>query len=38
VVNFPGESQWLGRMVDVTIERAGAYGVWGRPAIAAVTR
>lgn len=32
VVNFPGRSEWLGRIVPVTIERAGAFGVWGRPA------
>jgi tRNA-2-methylthio-N6-dimethylallyladenosine synthase len=32
VVNLPGDPSWLGRFVDVTIERAGAFGVWGRPA------
>jgi tRNA-2-methylthio-N6-dimethylallyladenosine synthase len=32
VVNFPGDSAWLGRLVDVTIERTGAFGIWGRPA------
>jgi tRNA-2-methylthio-N6-dimethylallyladenosine synthase len=31
VVNFPGSSEWLGSFVQVTIERAGAFGVWGRP-------
>lgn len=31
VVNFPGTPDWLGHHVKVTIERAGAYGVWGRP-------
>ncbi len=35
VVNFPGDADWLGRFVHVTIERAGAYGVWGRPVEAA---
>ena len=35
VVNFPGDPDWLGRFVHVTIERAGAFGVWGRPAEAA---
>ena len=39
VVNLPGDASWLGHFVDVTIERAGAYGVWGQPAAtpAAVT-
>ena len=31
VVNLPGEPEWLGQFVPVTIERAGAFGVWGRP-------
>ena len=31
VVNFPGDASWLGSTIDVTIERAGAFGVWGRP-------
>ncbi len=31
VVNFPGDAAWLGSFVDITIERAGAFGVWGRP-------
>jgi tRNA-2-methylthio-N6-dimethylallyladenosine synthase len=34
VVNLPGDPAWLGRFVDVTIERAGAFGVWGQPAAA----
>jgi tRNA-2-methylthio-N6-dimethylallyladenosine synthase len=32
VVNLPGDPAWLGHFVDVTIERAGAFGVWGQPA------
>jgi tRNA-2-methylthio-N6-dimethylallyladenosine synthase len=32
VVNFPGDPSWLGTFVDVTIERAGAFGVWGQVA------
>ncbi len=31
VVNFPGPPEWLGRMVDVTIRRAGPNSVWGEP-------
>lgn len=31
VVNFPGDASWMGELVDVTIERTGAFGVWGRP-------
>ncbi len=34
VVNLPGDPSWLGQMSPVTIERAGAFGVWGRPAAA----
>lgn len=34
VVNFPGDAAWVGSMVDVTVERAGAFGVWGRPVAA----
>ncbi len=30
VVNFPGEPAWLGRLLDVTIERTGPNSVWGR--------
>jgi tRNA-2-methylthio-N6-dimethylallyladenosine synthase len=29
VVNFPGPPDWLGRLVDVTIRRAGPNSVWG---------
>jgi tRNA-2-methylthio-N6-dimethylallyladenosine synthase len=29
VVNFPGPPDWLGRMIDVTIKRAGPNSVWG---------
>jgi tRNA-2-methylthio-N6-dimethylallyladenosine synthase len=32
VVNFPGPPEWLGRLVDVTIKRAGPNSVWGEPA------
>ena len=32
VVNFPGPPEWLGRLVDVTIRRAGPNSVWGEPA------
>ena len=32
VVNFPGEPEWLGRLLDVTIERTGPNSVWGRVA------
>ncbi len=35
VVNFPGDAAWLGTVVPVTIERAGAFGVWGRPSTGA---
>ena len=30
VVNFPGPPDWLGRLVDVRIERAGPNSVWGQ--------
>ena len=30
VVNFPGPPEWLGKMVDVTIERTGPNSVWGQ--------
>ncbi len=30
VVNLPGPAEWIGRMVTVQIERAGAHSVWGR--------
>lgn len=36
VVNLPGEPEWLGRIVPVRIERAGAFGVWGQPVAAPV--
>ena len=32
VVNFPGASDWIGRFVDVTIERTGPNSVWGSAA------
>ena len=32
VVNFPGPPEWLGRLVDVTIRRAGPNSVWGEAA------
>jgi tRNA-2-methylthio-N6-dimethylallyladenosine synthase len=32
VVNLPGPPEWLGRLVDVTIRRAGPNSVWGEPA------
>ncbi len=38
VVNFPGDESWLGTVVPVIIERAGAYGVWGRPSAATVRK
>ena len=31
VVNFPGPPDWLGRLVDVVIHRAGPNSVWGEP-------
>jgi tRNA-2-methylthio-N6-dimethylallyladenosine synthase len=31
VVNFPGPPEWLGRLIDVTIKRAGPNSVWGEP-------
>ena len=30
VVNFPGPPEWLGRLVDVRIERTGPNSVWGQ--------
>jgi tRNA-2-methylthio-N6-dimethylallyladenosine synthase len=30
VVNLPGPPEWIGRTVDVRIERAGPHSVWGR--------
>ena len=38
VVNFPGPPEWLGRLVDVTIRRAGPNSVWGEPVDQAVLR
>ena len=32
VVNFPGERDWIGRFVRVTIERTGPNSVWGSAA------
>jgi tRNA-2-methylthio-N6-dimethylallyladenosine synthase len=32
VVNFPGPPQWLGKLVDVTLRKAGPNSVWGEPA------
>ncbi len=31
VVNLPGQPEWLGQFVDVTIRRAGPNSVWGEP-------
>jgi tRNA-2-methylthio-N6-dimethylallyladenosine synthase len=31
VVNFPGPPHWLGRLLQVRIERAGPNSVWGQP-------
>jgi tRNA-2-methylthio-N6-dimethylallyladenosine synthase len=31
VVNFPGPPEWLGRFMQVRIERAGPNSVWGQP-------
>ena len=33
VVNLPGPPAWLGRMIDVTIRRAGPNSVWGEAAV-----
>ena len=30
VVNLPGPREWIGELVRVRVERAGAYSVWGR--------
>jgi tRNA-2-methylthio-N6-dimethylallyladenosine synthase len=32
VVNFPGPAEWLGRLIDVTVRRAGPNSVWGEAA------
>jgi tRNA-2-methylthio-N6-dimethylallyladenosine synthase len=29
VVNFPGDPQWVGRLVNVKIKKAGPHSVWG---------
>ena len=29
VVNFPGRPEWVGRFVDVTVQRAGPHSLWG---------
>jgi tRNA-2-methylthio-N6-dimethylallyladenosine synthase len=31
VVNLPGPGTWLGKLVRVRIERAGANSLWGEP-------
>ena len=31
IVNFPGDTAWIGRLVRVRIERAGPNSVWGSP-------
>jgi tRNA-2-methylthio-N6-dimethylallyladenosine synthase len=31
VVNLPGRAEWVGRFVEVEIQRAGPNSVWGRP-------
>jgi hypothetical protein len=30
VVNLPGQPEWLGRTLEVRIERAGPHSVWGQ--------
>ena len=35
VVNFPGSPGWLGRLVDITVRRAGPHSLWGEPSLAA---
>jgi tRNA-2-methylthio-N6-dimethylallyladenosine synthase len=30
VVNMPGPAAWIGRVVNVAVERAGAHSVWGQ--------
>jgi tRNA-2-methylthio-N6-dimethylallyladenosine synthase len=32
VVNFPGERAWIGRLLPVTIRRAGPNSLWGEVA------
>ena len=31
VVNFPGPPQWIGRLVEVEVRRAGPNSLWGEP-------
>jgi tRNA-2-methylthio-N6-dimethylallyladenosine synthase len=31
VVNFPGPPAWLGRTVQIRVERAGPHSLWGTP-------
>jgi tRNA-2-methylthio-N6-dimethylallyladenosine synthase len=33
VVNLPGPSSWIGRMLPVRVERAGPHSVWGVPCL-----
>jgi tRNA-2-methylthio-N6-dimethylallyladenosine synthase len=35
VVNLPGRADWVGRFVDVVIQRAGPNSVWGEAAASA---
>jgi tRNA-2-methylthio-N6-dimethylallyladenosine synthase len=32
VVNLPGQPEWVGKVIPVTIKRAGAFSVWGEAA------
>jgi tRNA-2-methylthio-N6-dimethylallyladenosine synthase len=36
VVNFPGRPEWVGRLLAVTIRRAGPNSLWGEPSSAAL--
>ena len=29
VVNLPGEASWIGRLIDVTVRKAGPHSLWG---------
>jgi tRNA-2-methylthio-N6-dimethylallyladenosine synthase len=31
VVNFPGPPEWLGKLVDVAVRKAGPNSIWGEP-------
>jgi tRNA-2-methylthio-N6-dimethylallyladenosine synthase len=31
VVNFPGPTDWLGELVDITVKRGGPNSLWGEP-------